>query len=558
MTYTPPTPSEMFSDTASPVALAERFEALKGALAVSHQRTAEKRFIPKAGPAAVPDESAAAAEVIGERVTALTKSLAPETLASVQGELDALKSTLADLGKDWTTTAPNSNGLVPYDLEAPAKLLVPRMTPLRNRIPRNSNGKGLALHYKRITGWSNSGTGGVADLQAFFSSESDTASFGPLSLRRPAKISYASDDKTVTYMEQGLSDLVTWKAEFAGRGFQDIRQASQMALLWASLGAEERAILYARGTSGNGYAGAVSAPTISVVASNSGGALAAATYRVTITARTGSGESVVSNEVSSLTTTGSAGSLAITVTSEPVGALGYNVYVTTGGAGTETYAASFVGTTYTVTSFAGGGAAQPGADTSANSKAYDGLLTVLTDPTQAGYVKRVNAAVTSDAPWQDAFAALYGANLNPGGGAAGNKLLANPDEVWVDGNIRRKLGDYLKTNGSSNYRIALTEEGATGGTVVGALVNGIANQVTGKMVELEVHPYMPLGVSMIRSRTLPIEGSEVPNTTEVRNVQDYMSVEWPVVQMTYDQSTYWFGTLVHYAPAWSGTLLGLS
>jgi hypothetical protein len=37
-----------------------------------------------------------------------------------------------------------------------------------------------------------------------------------------------------------------------------------------------------------------------------------------------------------------------------------------------------------------------------------------------------------------------------------------------------------------------------------------------------------------------------------------MSVEWPVIQFTYDVSTYWFGTLVHYAPAWSGLILGLN
>jgi hypothetical protein len=559
MSYSPPTPSEMFSDTTEPTQIAGRFEALKTTLASSHQRTANKTFLPKAGPASHPSESAAVAEVMATKMDALTKGLDPTAAAGVQAELDAIKSTLADLGKDWTTTAPNANGLVPYDLEAPAKLLVPRMTPLRNRLPRNSNGKGLALHYKRITGWSNSGTGGVADQQAFFSSESDTASFGPLSLRRPQKISYASDDKTVAYMEQGLSDLVTWKAEFAGRGFQDIRSASQMALLWASMGAEERALLYARGTSGNGFTGAVAAPTISASIANTGGTIPAGTYRVVVTARTGSGESVVSNEISALTTTGT-GSITFTVTAEPVGALGYNAYVTAagGGVGTETYQASFVGTSFVLTAVAGGGAAAPVADTSANSKAYDGLLTVQADPTQSGYVKRVNAALTSDAPFQDAFAALFGASIQPGGGANGDKLLANPDEVWVDGNIQRKLGDYLTTQGSSNYRIALTGGEVSGGTVIGSFVTGIVNKVTGKMLELGVHPYMPLGAALIRSRTLPFEGSEVSNTAEVRNVQDYMSIEWPVVQMTYDQSTYWFGTLVHYAPKWSGMLIGLS
>jgi hypothetical protein len=37
-----------------------------------------------------------------------------------------------------------------------------------------------------------------------------------------------------------------------------------------------------------------------------------------------------------------------------------------------------------------GGAAIPGADSTANANGYDGYLTVQADPAQSGYVKRVN------------------------------------------------------------------------------------------------------------------------------------------------------------------------
>jgi hypothetical protein len=40
-------------------------------------------------------------------------------------------------------------------------------------------------------------------------------------------------------------------------------------------------------------------------------------------------------------------------------------------------------------------------------------------------------------------------------------------------------------------------------------------------------------------------------------VQEYMSVDWPVVQFTYDASTYWYGTMIHYAPKWSGMISGI-
>jgi hypothetical protein len=579
MSYTAPAPSELFSDAGSGVEVAQRFEQYKGALNDSHAKSAggELAFAPKTGIVAKPD-----AQRIAERVETITKGLSPDAAASMSGELEALKSSLADLGKDWSVTFPNSAGLVPYDLEAPAKLLVPRMTPLRNSIPRDK-GQGTGRQFKRILGWTNSGVGGIADAMAFMNSESISTAFGPISLRRGAKITYASDSKTVAYMEQGLSDSVTWKAQFAGQGFENIRQLSQTALLWATFGGEERALLFGRGTGGNGYAGAVAAPVISGATSTTGGTIAAGTYQITVTARAGGGETVVSNRVAQVTT-GATSTITVTVATEPAGALGYNLYVSQvgGGGGSETFQFSFSGNVATLSAPpVAGGAAIPGADSTANANAYDGYLTVQADPAQSGYVKRVNltganaiigantyginsqigtGVAVGDQPWQDAFLAMYGGANNPGGGGQyGNKLLADPDEVWIDGAMRNALGQWLKTKASTSaYRIALSEGDATGGATIGSVVNAVANQTTGKMVDFKVHPYMPVGASLIRSRTLPVPDSEVNATSEVINVQDYMSVEWPVIQFTYDVSTYLFGTLVHYAPAWSGLLLGLN
>lgn len=575
--YAVPKPSELFSDATSGADVASRFEQYKSALADTHAKSAsgDLVFAPQEGIKHKPDMVK-----IAERVANLEKGLSADAAASMSGELAALKGSLADMGKDWSLTFPNSAGLVPFDLEAPAKLLVPRQTPLRNSIPRDK-GQGTARQFKRILGWTNSGVGGVADAMAFMNSETASTAFGPISLRRGNKITYASDSKSVAYVEQGLSDLVTWKAQFAGQGFENIRSLSQTALLWASFGAEERALLFGRGAVGNGYLGIVAAPTISA-ANAANGTIANGTYQVTVTARAGGGETVVSNRVAAVLTTGA---ILVTVTAEPAGALGYNLYVSQigGGGGSETFQYSFSGNTTTLfTTPTSTGPAIPGADSTFNANGYDGYLSVQADPAQTGYLKRINlnppnannvngfginsrggtGLPVGDQPWQDAFLAMYGGASNPGGGAQyGNKLLADPDEVWIDGSIRNALGQWLKTTASTTaYRIALTETSVDGnpGAVVGAVVGGISNQTTGKMVDLAVHPYMPVGASLIRSRTLPVPDSEISATSKVVNVQDYMSVEWPVIQMTYDASTYWFGTLVHYAPAWSGTILGLN
>lgn len=564
--YQVPTPSQMFSDATGPAEVAERFQNYKTVLAEGNARSQAGELTTQGveghGTAVTITKNVARQQqAAAERIQAITKALTAEQQNSLQADLAALSSSLGDLNKDWSINFPNSAGLVPYDLEAPAKLLVPRATPLRNRIPR-SKGQGTGRQFKRILGWTNSGVGGIGDVMAFMNSESVSTAFGPVSLRRPPKINYASDSKTIAYVEQGLSDSVTWKAQFAGQGFEDIRSLSQTALLWATMGAEERALLFARGAAGNGYAGAVAAPVISGATATTGGTIAAGTYQITVTARAGGGESVISNRVAQVTT-GATSTITVTVATEPTGALGYNLYVSQvgGGAGSETFQTAFVGNTITITAPpSAGGAAIPGADSTVSASGYDGLLTVQTDPAQSGYVKRVNASVATlgDKPWQDAFVALYGANLNPGGGAAnGNKLLADPNEVWIDGQSRMSLGQWLKLNANTvSYRLMIMDDERTGGTV-GSVVSGINNQVTGSMVDFNVHPYMPLGCSLIRSSTLPVPDSEINNTVEVVNVQDYMAIEWPVIQMTYDESTYLFGTLVHYAPAWSGALLGL-
>lgn len=541
-----PKPSDMFSDATTGTAVAERFESYKGSLAAAHQKAASggHQFVPEQGIV-----KAGQGDAIAERVASITKSASPEVLASIQGELDALKGVAADLGKDWTLTNPNSTGLVPYDLEGPAKLLVPRLTPLRNELPRGK-GQGTARQFKRILGWSNSGVGGVADQSPFINSNSVQTSFGSLALRRGPKISYASDTKTVAYMEQGLSDQVNWQAQFASQGFQDVRSLSQTALLWATMGGEERALLYARGTSGNGYAGVVSAPVIASSTATTGGTIAAGTYAIVVTADTGFGETAVSNNPAQVTT-GATSTITVNVTTEPTGSLGvYNLYVSqVGGAvGTATYQTSFVGTSITITAPpSSGGAVNPGAtNTSADAGAYDGLLTVAADPTQTGYLKRLNATLSTANPgdeWQAAFMAMWQANK------------ADPDQVWCDASVMKELGDLLKTSSSSNYKLQLNAEGQ--GHFLGSTVVGLENQITRKMVGLDLHPWMPQGCSLIRSKTLPVPDSQVSATAEVINVQDYMAIDWPVVQFTYDASTYLYGTLVHYAPAWSGLICGI-
>jgi hypothetical protein len=388
------------------------------------------------------------------------------------------------------------------------------------------------------------------------------------------------DVHTVPYMEMSLSDVVGWKAQFANLGFENSRGLSQMALLWAHLLGEEKAILWARG--GAPYAGAVAAPTGGTP--TSGGTAIGSGFGTTafvkLTSYTGQGESLPSTEYTSSTLTANQ-ALVIPLTGVS-GALSYGVYASTT-TGTETFQGYFVpqagGTNagkLVVNSYVTGGRVVPAADGSFNANAYDGLITTLlsggSGPSGAGgYVGNFptlyagttggasiynpaftggsNGSSVGDKPWQDMFASLYAS------------VYADPEEVWLSAVQRRQLADYLRNNGSGAgaYRITMGQSEFDNSVSVGGYVSGMANESspTDRIVALRVHPYMPSGVSFARSRTIPVPDSGIGDANTMIEVQGYMSVDWPEIQFTYDASTYWFGTLLHYAPAWSGILTGL-
>jgi hypothetical protein len=576
-----PTLKDLFYDAKDATERGDRFEALKSALAAAIARhdTGKDGFInakdaEQAGVRAGIVKNAGVNTKVGhlerlaERFSSITKGLDADAQAEVKAELDALKGLMADMGKDITVASPGN--LHPYDLEAPAKVLVPRFTPLRNEMPRQK-GIGTAREYRRILGWTNTGMGGVANLTPFFNSESDSGvpTFGSLSLRRGQKISYAMDVLTAGYVEMSLSDMVTWKAQFSNLGFENSRELSQMALLWAHLLGEERALLYGRG-SGTGYEGVVAAPTVSSIASAGSGTGSGfgTTEFVKVTAYTGQGESLPSTEATNAALTAGR-PLIINLASQPTGAIAYGVYIGTT-SNSETFQGFFVPTTtgtqnqIQVNALVTGGATVPTADTTASANGYDGFLSELSDPTKAGYFARFDQTYTAagssvytsggtanqgDKPWQDAYASLYAS------------VYADPEETWVAAPQRRQLVDWIRsTNGSAAaYRITLEDSTFQDGMKVGGMVTGIVNESspTARIVDLRVHPYMPVGASFIRQRVLPIPDSGIGDTSTITEVQPYMAVDWPQIQFTYDASTYWYGTLIHYAPKWSGCILGL-
>jgi len=488
------------------------------------------------------------------------KSIAPDALASVTNALATQRQVQADIAKDISLTSPLSSSFAAFDLEAPAKLLTPRPTPLRNKIARKK-GVGTSHRVKRILGYTGTGTGGIGNIFPGVT-ETTTTTFGSIAYERGPKISYAADDLILPYNTYSLSDSVSFDANFSGLGFQDLRQLSSTSTLYATMLMEERMLLMARGTA-SGYSGALAAPTVTVAAANATGSqvgLAASTqFFVYVTADAGAfGESVVST-VQSATT--SSGSQVITITVGAVtGALGYKVYVgTTTGATNAKYVGRFTGTVATLQGAAStnttnnnlvystSGAVAPSADTSAYATGYDGIIPTLLG-SAGGFNNNINAQFSTSNPgaeYQTVFYNLY------------NNVKADPDEILINGSDRKQLSDAIKNGSTANYRLNLSQD-ETGNYVGGATIGALHNEVTGKLVDITVHPWLPQGVSPVMSYTLPIPDSEVSDCWAVYNVQDYMGIQWPVTQFSYDFSTYFRGTFMAQAPAWSGIVSGIA
>jgi len=530
----------------------ERFEAFKSALADCHARAlvassrGETRFVAKQG---IVKTASVESKIDGLRSELVNKAMSPDQIADVENTLARLQ----DIQKDWTLTNPLSSsvgtyGLVPYDLDPALALLVPRSFILRNSISR-IGGIGQAKEYRRILGVSNSNTGGVANQNTFFSSASAATAFGgtggDVTLQRPSKISYAADRQIRSYVEQGVSDSVNFEAQYAGQGYTDIRQLSHTSLVWAHMLGEERNLLYGR-SSGTGYVGALAAPASVTAAGTTGGSLTSGTtYYYQLTYSTGMGETVPTS-ITSTSPGGSNTAITFTPASMPAAALAINVYIGTV-SGTWTNKFTSTSSSVTATAIGSGSYTAPSSDASANAYGYDGLVSVLSDTTQSGYVNRLNSTLSTTEPgkeFQDVFASLY------------SSVIADPEVILTTGAIRRELAKSIQQQGNpTGYRLNL--EAGSDGVTIGSVVSAIANEYTGRMVDVIAHPYMPAGVALVWSKQLPFPDSGVAETTQVANVVDMQIIEWPTIQMSYDISSYQYGTMLHRAPAWSGAITGI-
>jgi hypothetical protein len=489
--------------------------------------------------------------------SSMAKNVAPEigglamwvaAQAGLNQQAADLQKMLADLTKtEFTSTYPISGsntvyGFAVYDLQAPSKKIFPVYSPIRNRLPR-MEGRGGAVNWKQITAISGSG-GSLAPINHFLA-ELPSNSVGGLTLNLPPEIQWAASDVQTKYVPIGLSGSNSMIGQFAGRGYEDIRQLVSLSVLQALMLSEERGL-------GSGRTTAVAAPAIASTSSQApttgqtGLTGVTTAVWVQVTAVTMMGESVGSSTSTQATSNGN----VVTVNVTPLlGAEAYNAYVGTGAADPGVASHFFMLTSGAPTFFLMGaiptsGAIAPVADTTANANAYLGYFRQM----EAGsaYITALNRTISLN-------------DIDTGFFQVYNSVKGDPEELWAAAGLRQDYSQLVLSQAGSaanGYRVAWTADQQSGITA-GVVVTAVLNKVTGREVPLRVHPWFKPGNLVGFSYTLPFPNTEVPNVWEVKLPQDYLAIDWPVIDMNYRTSVLAFGALIGYAPAFNFWVKGV-
>jgi hypothetical protein len=435
-----------------------------------------------------------------------------------------------------------STGLTAYDLQAPAKNLYPTITPLRNSIPRVGRlNPGNAAHWRSIFATTGSGF--------------DAMGWVPEG-QRSASMSYSAISITLPYVTLGEEDTVTFEAEAAAQGFEDVNATATLRILQKTMRKEETALLGGNTSLALGKPGT---PTLS--ASGTGGTLPAATYSVIVVALTFEGyrNSTLTGGVATvMTITGNDGntytlsggsSLRSTNATQAVtagqtlfatapvvnGAVAYAWYVATA-AGAETLQAI---TTINSAAFSAPltTGQQPAtavtADNSSNpGLAFDGLLTDGFNPATNSFVQALPSGVAGTGTPLTASGRGSILEIDNMLLQMWNSYRLSPTVIYVNAQEQKNITNKCLNPTSGpllRYNVDASQSAPYEITAAG-VVRWYYNPFTGVEIPLTIHPDLPPGTILAYCERLPAwyQSNETPNVAEVLTRRDYYRVDWPV------------------------------
>lgn len=462
-----------------------------------------------------------------------------------------------------------TTGINYYDLEQGAKSLFPVITPFRNRIPRTSGKGGIQANWRAITGINvNNIVAGVGDGN------------------RSGIVTTTTQDYTAAYKQLGLEDFVTFGADLAAQGFDDVKAIAGRNLLYAVMIEEEKIIL-----GGNNSLALGTTPTPTLVGSTTGGTLAAQAWSVICVAlsfdgyRTGSvangingqvtrtnadgsqdvygGGSARQSAAAAVTTTTATSSIAASV-ALVTGAVGYAWFY--GTAGSEKLGAITTINSVVLTAAPAGGAqlasaiTNPTGDNSTNSLEFDGLLTMNANSSYGGYYAQMPSGTAGTGTPLTSDGAGGIVEIDTALKYFWDVLRLSPTDIFVSSQEQQNIYKKILASSQTNAQrfVYNVEQGVLAG---GAMVRSYLNKFSmsgAKEIPIHLHPNMPTGTLMFYTDQLPYPLSNVTNVLQIRTLRDYYQVEWPLRTRKYEYGVYTHEVLQNYFPPAFGVITNIA
>ena len=485
------------------------------------------------------------------------------------------KESLAHPSEALAKAVTVSTGLSAYDLQAPAKNLYPTITPLRNSIPRVQRASpGDAARWRTISSIMGSGF--------------DAMGWVPEG-QRSASMSYQAALQVAPYMTLGEEDTVTFEAEAAAQGFEDIDATATLRLLQKTMRKEESGLI---GGNASLALGTPSAPSLS--ASGTGATLPAATYSVIVVALTFEGwrnsslsaglatvKTITGNDGATYTLNGGSSMKSVNATQAvtlgqtlfatvPVvnGAVAYAWFV--GTAGNETLQAiTTINSVAVAAPLVGGQQAASAitADCSRNSSlAFDGLLTVGFNPANSAYLQALSAGVAGTGSFLTSSGRGSVVEIDTMLLQMWTNYRLSPTVLYVNAQEQKNITNKCLTNASGpliRYNVAAdSDNGGPYGVSASGVVRWYYNPFSvdgGFDIPVKVHPDLPPGTIVAYCERLPVwyQSNETPNVAEVLTRRDYYRVDWPVRTRRREFGVYAEEVLAVYAPFGVGILTNI-
>ena len=488
--------------------------------------------------------------------------------ATTRETLDLMKASLA---KNITI----ATGLTAYDLQAPAKNIFPTITPLRNSLPRvQRQSPGDAARWRTITSILGSGY--------------DAMGWIPEG-QRSASMSYTATPVVAPYVTLGEEDTVTFEAEAAAQGFEDVNSTATLRLLQKTMRKEETALL------GGNVSVALGTPATPVLsAAGSGATLPAATYSVIVVGLSFEGyrnSSVSGGAATSKTITGNDGNtytlsggssnrsanaaqavtLGQTLSATVAlinGAVAYAWFVGTAGSESLQAITTLNSATFSAPLLTGQQLASTiTADNSRNATlAFDGLLSVGFNPANNAYVQALATGTAGTGAFLTSSGRGSVVEIDNMLMSMWNNYRISPTVIYVNTQEQRNITTKCLSNASGPLLRYTVQADGDSSLPYGITANGVVRwyynpfSVDGGFdVPIKVHPDLPPGTILAFCERLPVwyQSNQAPNVAEVMTRRDYYRVDWPLRTRRREYGVYTEEVLAVYAPFGVGILTNI-